>query len=29
MVSSGEMPANYLMRPEVAKIIVSFNEPFV
>jgi sulfate adenylyltransferase len=29
MVSSGEMPANHLMRPEVAKIIVSFNEPFV
>ena len=29
MVSSGEMPANHLMRPEVAKIIVSYNEPFV
>jgi sulfate adenylyltransferase len=29
MVSSGEMPANHLMRPEVAKIILSFNEPFV
>jgi sulfate adenylyltransferase len=29
MVSSGEMPANHLMRPEVAKIIVSFTEPFV
>jgi sulfate adenylyltransferase len=29
MVSSGEMPANHLMRPEVAKIIVSFKEPFV
>jgi sulfate adenylyltransferase len=29
MVSSGEMPANHLMRPEVAKIIVSFHEPFV
>ena len=29
MVSSGEMPAKHLMRPEVAKIIVSFTEPFV
>lgn len=29
MVSSGEMPASHLMRPEVAKIIISFNEPFV
>ena len=29
MVSSGEMPANHLMRPEVAKMIVSFTEPFV
>lgn len=29
MVSSGEMPAEHLMRPEVAKIIVSFKEPFV
>jgi sulfate adenylyltransferase len=29
MVSSGEMPANHLMRPEVAKIILSFKEPFV
>jgi sulfate adenylyltransferase len=29
MVSSGEMPADHLMRPEVAKIIVSFAEPFV
>jgi sulfate adenylyltransferase len=29
MVSSGEMPACHLMRPEVAKIIVSFTEPFV
>jgi sulfate adenylyltransferase len=29
MVSSGEMPANHLMRPEISKIIVSFNEPFV
>jgi sulfate adenylyltransferase len=29
MVSSGEMPSNHLMRPEVAKIIVSFKEPFV
>jgi len=29
MVSSGEIPAEHLMRPEVAKIIVSFKEPFV
>ncbi|MDQ5842071.1 MAG: sulfate adenylyltransferase [Thermoproteota archaeon] len=29
MVGSGEMPASHLMRPEVAKIIVSFNQPFV
>ena len=29
MVGSGEMPPIHLMRPEVAKIIVSFNEPFV
>jgi sulfate adenylyltransferase len=29
MVSLGEMPAEHLMRPEVAKIIISFTEPFV
>jgi len=29
IVGSGEMPPIHLMRPEVAKIIVSFNEPFV
>ena len=29
MVSLGEMPAKHLMRPEVAKIIVSYNDPFV
>jgi sulfate adenylyltransferase len=29
MVSSGEMPAEHLMRPEVARVIVSSNEPFV
>lgn len=29
MVSSGEMPAEHLMRPEIAKLIVSFKEPFV
>ncbi|MFL6483127.1 MAG: sulfate adenylyltransferase [Nitrososphaera sp.] len=29
MVSNGDMPARHLMRPEVAKIIVSFKEPFV
>ena len=29
MVSSGEMPAEHLMRPEIAKLIVSIKEPFV
>lgn len=29
MVSLGEIPAQHLMRPEIAKIIVSFSEPFV
>jgi sulfate adenylyltransferase len=29
MVSSGEIPAQHLMRPEVANIIVSYKEPFV
>ncbi len=29
MVSSGEIPAEHLMRPEVAKVIVSYKEPFV
>ena len=29
MVNSGEMPAEHLMRPEVAKVIISFTEPFV
>jgi sulfate adenylyltransferase len=29
MVGLGEMPPNHLMRPEVAKKIVSFTEPFV
>ena len=29
MVGLGEMPPNHLMRPEVAKMIVSFTEPFV
>jgi sulfate adenylyltransferase len=29
MVSSGEMPAEHLMRPEIAKLIISFKEPFV
>jgi sulfate adenylyltransferase len=29
MVSSGEIPAEHLMRPEVAKVIISFKEPFV
>jgi sulfate adenylyltransferase len=29
MVISGEIPAEHLMRPEVAKLIVSFKEPFV
>lgn len=29
MVSSGEIPAEHLMRSEVAKIIVAYKEPFV
>ncbi|HEX7033552.1 MAG TPA: sulfate adenylyltransferase [Nitrososphaera sp.] len=29
MVSSGETPAQHLMRPEVANIIISHKEPFV
>ena len=29
MVSSGEIPAVHLMRPEIASLIVSFKEPFV
>ncbi len=29
MVSSGEIPAEHLMRPEISKLIVSFKEPFV
>jgi sulfate adenylyltransferase len=29
MVSSGETPAEHLMRPEISKLIVSFKEPFV
>ncbi|HJS81359.1 MAG TPA: sulfate adenylyltransferase, partial [Nitrososphaera sp.] len=29
MVSSGEIPAAHLMRPEIASVIVSFKEPFV
>jgi sulfate adenylyltransferase len=29
MVSSSEMPAKHLMRPEVAKTIISYTEPFV
>ncbi|MGH9991543.1 MAG: sulfate adenylyltransferase [Nitrososphaera sp.] len=29
MVSSGKIPAEHLMRPEIAKLIVSFKEPFV
>ncbi|HEX2557989.1 MAG TPA: sulfate adenylyltransferase [Nitrososphaera sp.] len=29
MVSSGEIPAPHMMRPEVASIIVSFKDPFV
>jgi sulfate adenylyltransferase len=29
MVSSGEIPAEHLMRPEIAKLIMSFKEPFV
>ncbi|HXG06584.1 MAG TPA: sulfate adenylyltransferase [Nitrososphaera sp.] len=29
MVSSGEIPAQHLMRPEVAKAILSYKDPFV
>jgi sulfate adenylyltransferase len=29
MVSSGEIPAEHLMRPEISRLIVSFKEPFV
>lgn len=29
MVSSGEIPPPHLMRPEIAKLIVSFKDPFV
>jgi sulfate adenylyltransferase len=29
LVSSGTMPAAHLMRPEVAKVILSYSEPFV
>jgi sulfate adenylyltransferase len=29
MVSSGEIPAQHLMRPEIASLIVSFKDPFV
>jgi sulfate adenylyltransferase len=29
MVSSGEIPPKHLMRPEVAKVILSYGEPFV
>ncbi len=29
MVSSGELPAEHLMRPEVSRLVVSFKEPFV
>jgi sulfate adenylyltransferase len=29
MVSTGEIPAEHLMRPEIARLIVSFKEPFV
>jgi sulfate adenylyltransferase len=29
LVSSGTMPADHLMRPEVARVILSYTEPFV
>lgn len=29
LVSSGRMPSDHLMRPEVAKVILSYDEPFV
>ena len=29
MVSSGQMPAMHLMRPEISKLIITYKEPFV
>ncbi|HEY7572815.1 MAG TPA: sulfate adenylyltransferase [Nitrososphaeraceae archaeon] len=29
MVSSGEMPSEYLMRPEISRIILSYSDPFI
>jgi sulfate adenylyltransferase len=29
MMGSGEIPAEHLMRPEIAKLIISYKEPFV
>jgi sulfate adenylyltransferase len=29
MVSSGQMPAMHLMRPEISKLIIAYKEPFV
>lgn len=29
MVSSGEIPAEHLMRPEIARVIVSFDKPLI
>ncbi|HZD33911.1 MAG TPA: hypothetical protein VE130_01795 [Nitrososphaeraceae archaeon] len=29
LVSSGTIPAAHLMRPEVAKVILMYSEPFV
>ncbi|HVP82817.1 MAG TPA: sulfate adenylyltransferase [Nitrososphaeraceae archaeon] len=29
MVSSGEMPGKHLMRPEIADVIINFQDPFV
>jgi len=29
MVSDGNIPAEHLMRPEISKLILSYNKPFV
>jgi sulfate adenylyltransferase len=29
MIREGKIPPEYMMRPEVAKVILSFEDPFV
>jgi ATP sulfurylase len=29
LINRAEMPAKYLMRPEISKLIVSYKDPFV